>query len=279
MRHRLALVATLALIALPNASAAESDITLHGVDCGALVMDSEPFLPGVADRPEQFDMTDRCFLVVHPQGTLLWDAGLPVTTTWKVLTWVWWVVSLGGASGAAGPPLVDQLADLGMNPGDVDYVAFSHVHFDHVGQAGDFAQSTWLVQKVERDWIFDPELDDPTVFPSLVEPLRGSETVLLEGDHDVFGDGRVVILSAPGHTPGHQCLFVDLPETGPVVLSGDLYHSELNRERRVAPDFNTDRAQTVESMQRIEDFIAERNAALWIQHVKGSGPMAPAAVR
>jgi len=279
MRTLAHLSVVLAVLVCSAASGVASDapeIALHVLDCGELNLDSAPFLPGVEERPERFDLTDRCFLIVHPQGTLLWDAGLPVTMGFKLLSWVLWAGTLGDISGTPGVPLVDQLEALGMGAGDVDFVAFSHVHFDHVGQARDFTQSTWLVQKTEHEFVFDPDLDNDSVMVSLVEPLRDSKTILLEGDHDVFGDGRVVILSAPGHTPGHQCLFVDLPATGPIVLSGDLYHSELNRELRVPPDFNTDREQTKVSMERIENFLAERNATLWIQHVKGSGPMAPA---
>ena len=188
-------------------------------------------------------------------------------------------MGLTGTDIEVGPSVVEQLAELGMKPEDLDYIAFSHVHFDHVGQADDFSSATWLVQKVERDWVFDPDLDNQAVFASLVEPLRESETLELSGDHDVFGDGSVQILLAPGHTPGHQCLYLELPETGRVVLSGDLYHSLLNRKHRAAPDFNTDEAQSHESMERIETLLEERGATLWIQHAPESGSQAPAVVR
>ena len=95
---------------------------------------------------------------------------------------------------------------------------------------------------------------------------------------DVFGDGSVVILSTPGHTPGHQSLFLDLPITGPVIVSGDLYHTVLNRKHRASPSFNTDAAETRKSMQRIERLLEERSAQLWIQHDASTGPAAPALV-
>jgi hypothetical protein len=104
------------------------------------------------------------------------------------------------------------------------------------------------------------------------------EKIVLDGDYDVFGDGSVVVLSAPGHTPGHQCLFIDLPGAGPIVLSGDLYHNALNRKYHAPPSFNTDAEQTKRSMQRIDAFVAERGAELWIQHDPNSGPSAPALV-
>ncbi len=272
------LAATLVLASAPAEAA--DDLRVHVLDCGQMNgMETEPFLPDVADRPERMDLPNRCFLVLHPQGTLLWDAGLPDSFKAHALSWYLWITSLGKARVELGERLVDQLAALGMEPADIDYLALSHSHFDHAGQAGDFRGSTWLVQKAERDWVFDPELDNDNIQVDLLEPLRDAKAIPLDGDHDVFGDGRVQILSAPGHTPGHQCLYLDLAETGPVVLSGDLYHSLLNRERRVPPSFNTDRDRTRQSMDRIEAIVAERGATLWIQHAPQSGPLAPALAR
>jgi len=274
--HR-ATLAFLLCSTLFAAPAQAADLRLHVLDCGRMSgMDAEAFLPEVEERPERLDMVNRCFLVVHPEGTLLWDAGLPRGLSWSAMAWGYWAMTFGKTSIELASPLVDQLEALGMSPADIDYIGLSHSHFDHVGQAEDFTASTWLVQKVERDWVFDPELDNDSVQTSLLEPLRDSKFVPLEGDHDVFGDGRVQILSSPGHTPGHQCLFVDLEKTGPVVLSGDLYHSLLNRKLRVAPSFNTDRDETGKSMEHIEALLEERGAALWIQHSPDSGIQAPA---
>ena len=268
------------VLCLLAAPAAAADLELHVLDCGTMHgVETETFLPGVDDPPEYFDMTNRCFVVVHPKGTLLWDAGFPTGFGPSLITWWLWLSSFGKTNVDFGPLLVAQLEERGMSPEDIDYVALSHSHFDHVGQAEAFAGSTWLVQKTERDWLFDAELENEAVDPSYLEALRDSETVELTGDHDVFGDGSVRILSAPGHTPGHQCLFLDLKETGPIVLSGDLYHSRLNRELRVAPSFNTDEPQTQESMTRIEAFLKESGAELWIQHAPESGVQAPATVR
>lgn len=266
------------LLAAPSGSRAGEGLRLHVLDCGVLDgMDAEPFLEGVPDRPERLDMVDRCYLVVHPKGTLLWDAGLPTGFKANAMAWALWIGTLGRTSVEGAAPLVDQLAELGVS--DVDYVAFSHAHFDHVGQANDFAGSTWLVQQVEHDWIFSEDLDNDSVWPSLLEGMEDAETVLLSGDHDVFGDGSVEILFAPGHTPGHQCLYLDLPETGPIVLSGDLYHSLENREHRHPPSFNTDRDETRRSMERIEQLLVDRGATLWIQHAPSSGPLAPFVAR
>ena len=106
----------------------------------------------------------------------------------------------------------------------------------------------------------------PVFDASLYNGLADSTTRKLAGDYDVFGDGRVEILSLPGHTPGHQALYVELTNTGPIVLSGDLYHFRASRERRTTPVFNTDRGQTLASMARLEALLVERGATLWIEH-------------
>jgi N-acyl homoserine lactone hydrolase len=249
------------------------------LDCGAMRgVDAAPFLPGVADRPQRVDLVDRCYLVEHPHGRLLWDTGFPDTRAFRVQRTFYWLTSLGRSEIRVERSLLDQLADRGLAPHDIDYLALSHVHLDHAGAANHFDGATWLVQRAERDWAFSPDLHNPYVKPALYEKLREAKTVLLDGDHDVFGDGSVVILSAPGHTPGHQCLFLDLPKTGPVILSGDLYHTHWNREHRVAPEFNVDRDETLRSMERIERIAKERGAQIWIQHDPSSGPAAPAVV-
>jgi glyoxylase-like metal-dependent hydrolase (beta-lactamase superfamily II) len=90
----------------------------------------------------------------------------------------------------------------------------------------------------------------------------------LEGDKDVFGDGSIVIISTPGHTPGHQSLLVKLPTTGAVLLSGDAVHFKSNWEHRGVPSMNVDKDKTTASMQRMADIMAKEKAQLWINHDK-----------
>jgi glyoxylase-like metal-dependent hydrolase (beta-lactamase superfamily II) len=90
----------------------------------------------------------------------------------------------------------------------------------------------------------------------------------LEGDRDVFGDGSVVILATPGHTPGHQSLLVKLPKTGAVVLSGDAVHFKSNWENRGVPANNFNKEETLTSMQKISDTLTREKAQLWINHDK-----------
>ena len=122
-----------------------------------------------------------------------------------------------------------------------------------------FPQSMLLVQKAEYDW------------PSPLGPRFKPEqpATKLDGDHDVFGDGSVMLIATPGHTPGHQCLLVKLPKTGPVLLSGDAVHFKDNWEHRRVPAQNFDKDKTAASMQRMAEVMAKEKAQLWINHDKG----------
>jgi glyoxylase-like metal-dependent hydrolase (beta-lactamase superfamily II) len=107
----------------------------------------------------------------------------------------------------------------------------------------------------------------PRSDPANYSLLKNSKTVIIDKDeYDVFGDGKVIIKSTPGHTPGHQSLFLKLAKTGPVVLSGDLYHypEERTLHRLPVSEFNKD--QTAASRADLEVFLKKTGAQLWIQH-------------
>jgi N-acyl homoserine lactone hydrolase len=137
------------------------------------------------------------------------------------------------------------------------------MHYDHTANANDYASATWLVQEVERDRMFAQPA--PSSFSTYTE-LKNSQTTLLHGDHDVFGDGTVMIKSTPGHTAGHQSLFVSLTKTGTVLLSGDLYHYPEERALGVVPTFEFNKEQSQASRAAMEQFMKEHGAQLWIQH-------------
>ncbi len=236
-------------------------LKLYVFGCGsAPVHDLELFLLSIEEvaLPEIFV---PCYLVEHSRGRLLWDAGVPAIVGDSPEG-----MEIYGFFTKLDRTLADQLAELGIGSSDVDLVAFSHMHWDHVGQANQFADATLLIQRAEHEAAFVDEPSVPFFDRALYAELEDNETVLLDGDHDVFGDGRVVIKSAPGHTPGHQVLFLDLAATGPIVLSGDLYHFPESRKLRRVPRFNFDREQTLASMDRLEAFLEESGAKLWIEH-------------
>jgi glyoxylase-like metal-dependent hydrolase (beta-lactamase superfamily II) len=244
-----------------GASVEPPPLKLYVFDCGyAPVHDLELFSLSIEEVafPELFV---PCYLVEHSGGRLLWDAGVPAVVADNPEG-----MKVYGFFTKLDRTLADQLAELGIGISDVDLVAFSHMHWDHVGQANQFTEATLLMQRTEHDAAFVDEPTIPFFERELYAKLEDNETVLLDGDHDVFGDGRVVIKSAPGHTPGHQVLFLDLEATGPIVLSGDLYHFPESRKLRRVPQFNFDREQTLASMDRVEAFLEEKGAELWIEH-------------
>ncbi|WP_275899191.1 N-acyl homoserine lactonase family protein [Pyxidicoccus caerfyrddinensis] len=207
----------------------------------------------------------------HPRGTLLWDAGLGD----KLAALPDGEEPVPGSRFRVSATLVSQLSKLGLKPSDVDFVSFSHLHADHAGNAPAFASSTWLVNAAELAWA----LGTPTpmgVDPRLVRGHAKDKTVSITLDHDVFGDGSVRILKTPGHTPGHQVLMVRLPRTGPVILSGDLFHARENFDKSLVPPFNVSRSETLASIDRVHRLMRNTGARLVVQHEPGDIQTLPA---
>ena len=235
-------------------------LRLYVFDCGTLN-------PADANnyqlKPEELatvKMSMLCFLVAHPKGTMIWDTGAVPDSSFK-----------DGAPGTLRyavslKPLTAQLAEIGYRPADIKYLALSHFHWDHVGDANVFAGSTWLTPKAERDIMFEAPPTTRTE-PANYSALKNSKTTFITRDeYDVFGDKTVIIKAAPGHSPGHQVLFLKLAKTGPVVLSGDLWHYPEERKLGRVPITEFNAEQTVASRVAVEAFLKKTGAQLWIQH-------------
>jgi N-acyl homoserine lactone hydrolase len=159
-----------------------------------------------------------------------------------------------------------QLAAIKYTPRDITHLALSHYHWDHTANANMFAGATWLVRRVERDAMFAEKLAG-TVRPATYASLKNSKTLVLDREeHDVFGDGTVILKLAAGHTPGHQVLYVELAKTGGIVLSGDLYHYPAERTLDRLPTFEFNEEQTRAARRDVDAFLAKHKAQLWIQH-------------
>src|ERR1700691_5547481 len=250
-----------AAIAQQNKAQAPKSLRLYVFDSGTLAIpDTSPYRLKKEDLASS-NMSAPCFLVAHPKGTLMWDTGPVPDSNFKP----------GGGPATmryatSTKPLTARLAEIGYTPAEIKYLALSHFHWDHVGNSNLFASATWLVPKAERDIMFaDPP--SPRTEPQNFSALKNSKTVLItKEEYDVFGDGTVVIKAAPGHSPAHQVLFLKLKKTGPVVVSGDLYHYPEERKLQKVPttEFNAD--QTVASRAEVEAFLKKTGAQLWIQH-------------
>ncbi len=241
-------------------------IHLIPFDGGRVVTRGVRFLRG--DGGEEIrDMSDpnHCYLVQHPEGLLMWDSGLPDT----IAAMPRHTLKSGRFRFIVKHPLAAQLAENGVRAEDVHYLAFSHLQIDHAGNAGLFPRSTVLIQAAEYALAFGAEAEDWGYRRPDYEVLAGQKIAQLDGDNDVFGDGRVVILAAPGHTPGHQVLFIDLPQEGPVLLSVDLYYAAKDLREGWMPAWNYDKEQTRWTMERLERFALEKGARWVINHDPG----------
>ncbi len=245
--------------------AQKAPIRLYVFDCGRVSFESVAGFGLAETDTASREVAVPCYIIDHPEGQLLWDAGLPSALANQGQ----WVRRGDGFEVHLTTTLAHQLQamDLGFGLDSLEYVAFSHIHWDHVGAANDITSGEWLVQKGDYAGVVDAVNNPvPAVELALLEGMKDRPTRVLEGDHDVFGDGRVRIIAAYGHTPGHQVLYVELADTGPVVLSGDLYHFRVSRTQRVVPPFNVDKVQTLQAMTRVEALVAETGSDLWIQH-------------
>jgi glyoxylase-like metal-dependent hydrolase (beta-lactamase superfamily II) len=265
---RLVAAAAVSVIALaPRASVASlapppkvTSPRLYVFDCGTLIYNKPEDYNLKRDEVKDSNMGVTCYLIVHPKGMLIYDTGLNDRLVGRPL----YENVLEGYGQIKFNTLSGQLADIGVAPGKIDYLVLSHYHWDHVGNAGDFAGSTWLVYKGDRDRMFDKESRAYPWF-SQYSALEHSKTVLLNGDHDVFGDGTVTVIATPGHTEGHCSVMVRLKNTGPVVLSGDLYHYAEERSLNRMPD-EEKTSGTVQSRRKIEELVRRTGAQLWIGH-------------
>jgi N-acyl homoserine lactone hydrolase len=258
-------VSTAAPAPAPVAATAPS-VKLHALDCGTLdFSDVDLFADDGSMKGVARTFVDPCYLVRHPQGDLVWDTGVPEK-----------IAEMPDGLKPEGFPvhvtvrkkLSAQLAELGLAPADIEFVSFSHLHFDHTGNGNLFAGSTWIVDADERAAMFSDQARKGEDFAAY-SALETAKTVSIEGDatHDVFGDGSVVIHQAPGHTPGHTVLLVRTAGAGPVLLTGDMWHLAESREKRLVPSFNVDRAQTLVSMDKVEALARDTGARVVRQHV------------
>lgn len=271
-----ALVVFLASTSVPtlaqsNAPNAVDSLRMYVLDCGFLNRgEGNPTRYGLArDQVETTNFADPCYFLVHPEGSLLWEAGiLPDGLILSGVTEVPRGDEFPLDSNRAERTLGSQLEEIGYAASDVNYLAVSHRHADHTANMNDYAGATWLVQAAGREAMFSDEAREEAIFENY-DALENSQTILLNGEHDVFGDGSVVIKSTPGHTEGHQSLFVRLSNTGPLFLSGDLYHFRGERTFDTYPNFEVSLEQTRDSRALVEEFLETTGAELWIQHKVG----------
>jgi len=259
-----------AVAGLQAPAQAATDVSLTRLDCGtpqAPTAVNQRFSDIFAYGDLKLQFVYSCYLVKHGDQYLLWDTG-HATTTPNVAPKV---------------SLVDLLAQINVKPEQINYVGISHYHADHTGQVSSFPKATLLLGKAEWDAISAPKPAAGVNFKPFEHWIKGEGKVEpLPIDKDVFGDGSVIVLATPGHTPGHRSLLVKLPQMGAVIVSGDAVHFRENYETNGVPSFNYDRSQTLASIDRIKKLVANMKATLVIQHDArdiGKLPAFPAAAK
>jgi N-acyl homoserine lactone hydrolase len=250
------------LFAGPAVADPVTSVRLYALECGHIDFKDMGFFSDTGEYDgKPGSVVATCFVIQHPKGVLVWDTGLPD----KIGATKGGIDPIPGIHMTVENTMESQLQAIGIKPADVTFVAFSHLHFDHTGNANAFGSATWIMNKAEIAWATTTP-PPPPVMPDSFSAYKTAKTQMIDGDYDVFGDGTVRILKTPGHTPGHQALLVKLKKSGVVVLSGDLYHFRENRKNSRVPMVNTERADTLASMQRIEKIVANTKARFIIQH-------------
>ena len=233
---------------------AAPDMSLARLECGTPgppTMVNQRFSDTYAYGDLKIQFVYSCYLIKHGDDYLLWDTGHAMTTP----------------NVAPKVSLVDQLAKANLKPDQIKYVAISHYHGDHVGQVGSFPKATLLIGQGDWDVLTSPKPPaNAAVAPFAHWIKEDGKVEPVPQDKDVFGDGSVIMLYTPGHTPGHHSLLVKLPQTGAVLITGDLVHFHENWETNGVPAFNFDRAQTLASIDRAKKIVAGTKATVIIQH-------------
>jgi N-acyl homoserine lactone hydrolase len=236
------------------ASAQAADVTLARLDCGtpqAPTVVNERFSDSYAFPGLKLQFVFSCYLIKHGDEYLLWDTGHSMTAP----------------NVAPKVSVVDQLAKIDVKPDQIKYVGISHYHADHTGQIDSFPKATLLIGAKEWEAITSPKPAQGVNFKPFEGWIKGENKVEPQAlDKDIFGDGSVIMLRTPGHTPGHSSLLVTLAQMGPVIITGDAVHFRENYDTDGVPAFNFDRAQTVASIERLKKIAANLKATVIIQH-------------
>ncbi len=230
---------------------------------------------------ERWTVPILSFLVDHPRGRLLFDTGLHHQVRTDPIG------RLGaerakrfGIRSREDEEIVPQLAKLGLTPDDVRYVANSHLHFDHCGGNERFPRATFLVQRAELEAARRPGFL-PGYNPSPKDFDHPLDYRTIDGEHDVFGDGTVILFPTFGHTPGHQSLLLRTGTSARMVCAADACYTRDNMDRDVLPKILWDEPVMRDSLATLRKLRDRQGAAMFYGHDPAqwaATPHAPAPV-
>ena len=223
------------------------ELNLYAMTCGHVIGDHGRLMEGGEGR---IRLPVPAYLIEHPKGAALFDSGMhPDCQSDPAARVGARIGELFDFDYRPGEEVSARLMAMGRDPTRVDILINSHFHFDHVGGNALIPNATMLVQRREWGAGMDPDIAAPHGYDRRDFDL-GHKRLLIDGEHDVFGDGSVICLPTYGHTPGHQSLRVRL-DGGEVVLAADsCYFCRTLRERRL-PRRVHDRAAMLASLDRL----------------------------
>jgi N-acyl homoserine lactone hydrolase len=237
---------------------------IYALCCGYLEFDRSVFFPDNAPGT-RMTIPVSSYLLIHPQGRVLFDTGVhcqaitdPIGRLGERRATRWTVRS------QAGDDVVSQLARVGMRPEDITYVINSHFHFDHCGGNEFFPQATFLVQQREMERARG--LDNPYNPQDFDHPLAYQ---LVDGEHDVFGDGQVVLIPTYGHTPGHQSLWVRASKAMQLLFTADACYTQEHMDRDVLPHAVWDAEAMSHSLTTLRNLRDKHGVTLFYGHDPG----------
>ncbi|MEZ5921351.1 MAG: N-acyl homoserine lactonase family protein [Parvularculaceae bacterium] len=239
-----------------------SAMRLYVFDCGHFeIADMNAYDSSGAQNGKPGSLVNTCFMVRHPKGDLVWEAGIPD----KIESAPDGVVS-GGYKMTLPKTLKGQLDRIGVPPRAVEYFAVADFNADHVGNANLFKDSTFILSERARDAMFGADAKKDAANYASYADLEATKKATFADSYDVFGDGSAIVISMPGPKPGHAALFINLPHTGPLLLSGDLFYTQEGRANRAIPTFNNDAAATRQSFDAFEQIADQGGARVIVEH-------------
>jgi len=221
-------------------------IRLHAFACGWLGADLRLLLNGATGA---IRVPVPSYVIEHPRGLVVFDSGLHPDTRIDAAKRLGFLATLFHVEFGAGESVGERLQALGHDPARITHLVTSHLHFDHVGGNAEIPNARLLVQRREWEAGRTPELMQKNGYDPRDYDL-GHALELLDGEHDVFGDGSVVCLPTYGHTAGHQSLRVALT-SGDVVLTADACYFRRALDEMILPPTVHDPQQMTESLQRL----------------------------
>lgn len=225
---------------------------MHVLSGGRLRMSKHIYLPDAA-REETIDLPVACFLLRHPQGNVLFDTGCHPKVAknpegrWGNLARS--VVPIMGND----ENVVSELRRVDLTPADIDVVVNSHLHCDHCGCNEFFSKATIYVHEDELARARRPDMEKKGYFSADWE--HPMPIVEINGEVDVFGDGRIVLLPLPGHTPGLTGVLASLPKSGAYLLASDAVALRKHLDLEIIPKNTWNRdlhAKSLAEIKRIE---------------------------